>query len=290
MDNYIYFSMKSSELHKIAAGLNIEGGDPRLRLEKDHVEGSNFLWANLILVLDRPLVDGVIFEEIWNDNRYPLLENRIDELNEHHFMAAFLMILQYYVKNGHQMLNRSKDSKLKITVHLHQDPSRRELCNILDMHLRHLCKLMGGTPDQVELEYLTEDNAETFFVGTKTDYSKTDILVSLSQCAGFLPEYPPGTLHLADTFIPFSAASNVIDTTKEYKVDNDLMGRIDDILKSEFNSRSVGHVNSLYKSYNPKKSDDKARLLTKADFVETKILQVHGIWNPTNGDQLVTIK
>jgi len=283
--------IKASDVSKRFFGLNIEGGDPYLRLAKDH-EGSlkKFIWANLILVLDRPFVDHVVFEELWNDNRFALLEPRIDNLNEHHFMAAFLMIIRYYIMNAHDLLGKRDNEYIKITVHLHQDPSRIPLLDIINQYLDALHQT--DWPKVVLVEYLTDTDQIKYFQGTPTDYTQTDILISLSQCAGLSEDYLPGTLHIANRFVPFSISKGctVIEESKEYTVDNDLFTRLDDIIASTFNEESVWYVNKYYKSENPVKHNHQAHLFTKNDFPETVILQVDGIWNPKDPDELVKLE
>ena len=88
--------IKSSQLYQIAGGLNIEGGFP----SRD--AGPKIPWANLVLVLDRPLVDNVIFDDLIADVRnkkYPLLENGVLELDEPKFLTAYLAIMAYYMQN-----------------------------------------------------------------------------------------------------------------------------------------------------------------------------------------------
>jgi hypothetical protein len=273
--------IKVSTLDTIAFGLNIEGGDPYRRLQHD-CKDKPFIWANLILVLDRPLVDNVVFDEIWNDNRFPLLENRIDNLNEHHFMAAFLMIIQYYITHAHKLLNKKSNQNVKITIHLHQDPSRIPLCDIIN---KHLCMLMN-VPNNIELEYLTDT---PIYNKTTTNYAETDILISLSQCAGLSLEHIPGTLYVANKFIPYDVNTSMVNTLQKYRVVNDLVFRIGRMLKSEYNIKSVEYVNQNYKSNNPGKINNKAHVLTSNDFIDTTILQLDGLWNPKNKNELVLI-
>ena len=283
-----------STVHEIARGLNIEGGDPYMRMIKDHnhIGRNNFhtiVWANIIVVLDRPLVDGIVFEDIFNDNRYPLLENRIAELNEHHFMAAFLMIIQYYVQNATKILNKMEEENVKITIHLHQDPLRMELCNIIN---KHLCMLME-IPNNIEIEYLTDTPT---YSHTETDYSDTDILISLSQCAGLSPLSPPGSLFVSNTFIPYEVGSEMVPGNilldKKVIVPNDLKYRMSDILSSTFNLKSVDYVNNHYESFNHEKQNNKqhvARYFTQNDFNDTPILQVNALWNPVNKNEVVNV-
>ena len=281
--------MRTGDVSKNFFGLNIEGGDPYLRLASDHKQnGTNFLWANLILVLDRPFVDNIVFEKLWNDNRFVLLEPRIDNLNEHHFMAAFLMVIRYYLMNCHELLRKNNNDHVKITIHLHQDPSRRPLLHIIETYLKMMHSKDWSS--NVEIEYLTDTDSVKYFKGTSTNYANTDILISLSQCAGLSEEYIPGTLHIADTFVPFSNNCTIIEESKRYRVNNDLSIRIDDIIASHFNEESVQFINMNYKSENPIKEHHKANLFTKNDFPTSVILQVDGIWNPTDPNELIKVE
>jgi len=274
--------IKACELYRISDGLNIEGGDPYRRLKKDHATKSKFLWVNLIVVLDRPLIDNVLFEKIFNDNRFPLLENRIDNLNEHQFMAATLLIMQYYIHNCRELLHRRDSNPIKITVHVHQDPLRMELCKIIN---KHLC-MLTDIPDGVEIEYLTDTPT---YNKTVTNYADTDILISLSQCAGLSPIHESGALYISDTFVPFRTKGN-IHVNQQYKVKNDLIRRLGRILRSEFHLKTINYVNQHYRSYNPLKHNDKTKVLTKNDFIRTPILQVDGLWNPTDENQIILVE
>src|SRR6185312_16480063 len=95
--------LKVSEIYQLGGGLNIEGGYPLRDLKKKSI------WANIVVVLDRPLIDNIIFDDILANNKYPLLENALDDLNEHQFMAAYLLILAYYIENGRRLLNYPSD-------------------------------------------------------------------------------------------------------------------------------------------------------------------------------------
>lgn len=100
--------MNITELHKIAGGLNIEGGFPAIDLTQAAPQKK---WVNLVLILDRPLIDHIIFDDIIKNNKYPLLESAILEINEHQMLATYLMVINYYVA--------SIDKPAKITVHIH---------------------------------------------------------------------------------------------------------------------------------------------------------------------------
>jgi hypothetical protein len=277
MENKI---IKVTDLHIIGGGLNIEGGDP-YKILKDN-NNHNILWINTILVLDRPLVDNIIFEDLFNDTTYPILENRINEINEHHYMAVYLTILQYYIKNGKRLLGKKEDDTLKITVHFHQDVTCQPLIQQVVSHLNSIMKI----PVKIAIDYLTD---KPIFSQTAQSYKGTEILLSFSQCAGLEPLWKPGVILISDTFVPFSIDDSIVKITDEYKVVNDIMTRLLLILESEYNKKSVEYVNKFYKSYNPNKNVYEAKILTLDDFNVTKILQVDKLWNPTDKEEIVRL-
>lgn len=275
--------IQAFELDTIADCLNIEGGRPEKHM-RAQCKGK-FLWVNCSLDLDRPAVDGVNFTAVLNDPRgFPLLENVFDNLNEHHCLAAFLMIIQYYIVHAHQLLEKEDyNENVKITIHLHQDPSRYEWCEIIQKYLS-----TTERPKYIIIEYLT-DKLPTYFTEENSDYRETDILISLSQDAGLTPKYMPGTLHIFNTFIPFDAKTNIIYKKDEYTVNNDLFVRLDNILQSKYNQLAVSYVNENFKSHNPCKVNDKAHIFTRSDFIESICLEVKGIWEPENKHQEILI-
>lgn len=269
-------SLKITALDTLAGGLNIEGGLPCRKLESEN-DGPT-IWSNVILVLDRPLIDDIVFDEIFKDTTYPLLENRIEEINEHHFLAAYLMILQYYINNGKEILE--KDT-VNIIVHVHQNVQSIVLIDIM----RDLLIGLNGELDEVNIRWVTDTPD---FTTTNHSYKNIDILISLSQCAGLDLEYPPGCLLVSDTFIPYNIDTNTINLGETYTVENDLIDRLNDILLSEYNQLSVNYINAKYESFNPKKTFRASRLEMK-DFKRTSILQVDKLWNPTNKEELVAL-
>ena len=118
----------------------------------------------------------------------------------------------------------------------------------------------------------------------KQEY-KTDMVLSFSQCAGLDPQLEAGALIIPTTFIPFDCKT--VYPSKEYKMENVLAQDMAEILKSQYHDFVVKQM-SNYKSDNVKKLH-KPRALTMSDFHVSKILQVDGIWNPKNGDELVKV-
>ena len=293
------------ELHKIAGGLNIEGGFPARDLLKFNPKGK---WANLILVLDRPLIDNIVFDDIFANNAYPLLENAIDNLNEKHFLAAFLMIISYFLENGRSICDICETSKFSMMVHIHQDVKSITLVNLIESLIQKLfpidstlegatCSCKSGSRNcennfagsdimaNINLQYRT-DNGN--YLITDVNYEDYDLVLSLSQCAGIDEKYRPGDLLIADNFIPFNIDHQLINVKNSYQEKNILVDYLSDILASRYNSYWIGYLNENYTSSNPNKLHS-ASLLTPEMFYTTNILQVDKLWNPIDENEIVNV-
>jgi uncharacterized protein len=251
---------------KIAPGLNIEGYLPFEDLVTDNL---NTIWCNVIVVLDRPLIDNITIKQLFKDmstNNYPLLENTIDNLNENNYMATFLACIVHYIKHGKE---RVEKDNIKIRIHFHQDKHIVHLFKIFDELLVKLNLDMTG----IALEY-GHDNY--IYLQTNRKYD-CDILLSFSQCAGLVNEYLPGDILYANTFIPFDGKH--IDITKEKKVYNDFFNIKNDLE----DMREI--INTNYHSGNP----NKKHLCTDTDidFHECRILMVNDLWNPSEQLQYI---
>lgn len=264
--------IRVGDLYHIAGGLNIEGGFPLDDLKKTCGHSRRLIWANLVLVLDRPLVDNVIFDliiEAMRVNKYDLLEEAIDEINEYHFLIAFYMIFSYYLNNN---------ADANIVVHIHQNNESGPLIEIC----RRMCLTINP---EAKISFRSDDpNYQS--PATNRDYHDTDILISLSQCAGLDPKYEPGALLIPNRFIPYDIDSRTVFINQSYERQNDLQQNIDKIFQS--NSEGLDYVRSNYKSKNQKKNYSLS-LLKRDDFYITDILQVNKLWNPENSEELVTI-
>lgn len=277
-----------SELHNIAGGLNIEGGFPYNYLVRDNVD-EYVLWGNYVLVLDRPLIDNILFEELdkkMKENNYPLLENTIDEINEHQMFAIYLMTIGFYLEYGRRILRKTKTDGLHITVHIHQDTASNNLIDILKTLVYELCEFFNVDTYNTFIDYRTDN---PFFISTEHNYKGTDILLSFSQCAGLDPELKPGDMLIPTEFVPYNIKNKEVNVKNMYTIENDVNIRLDDILKSRYHIFSVDCVNRMYESKNKSKSEHKAKLLKLYDFIETPILQVDDLWNPSNKNELVSV-
>ena len=257
------------ELYSLAKGLDIEGGWPAQDL-------NNGKWINLVIVLDRPLIDHDLFDDIFANNKYPLLENAIEQLDESRMLVAYLTIIGYYIYNGRNMVGISTSDTLRITVHIHQDVTCQPLIDLLRSYVDDLFSM-----ESVTIDYCCDQK------WYKRRTYQTDILISLSQCAG-LSELEPGTLLVPDTFIPYDIKNRAVHITRQYFVNNDLIGKIKDILNSKYHELSMKYIQQHYISAN-KKKQHKARLLIEEDFHQTAMLQVAELWNPKNPEEEIHI-
>ncbi|XWV26537.1 hypothetical protein QJ857_gp0530 [Tupanvirus soda lake] len=274
--------MELEQLYQLAGGLNIEGGYPILDLLKTNPKGK---WINLILVLDRPLVDNVTFDELFLNNKYPLLENAIDNLNENHFLASYLMIVGYYIDNIHKICNKNETEYMNITIHLHQDIASIALLNLLKKYVDDMIKNNQLENKKININYLTDNKT---YVCSEHNYGNTDLLISLSQCAGLDPKLLPGSLIIPNKFVPYDIDTNTVYESLSYNVPNLLNQDLNSIIYSKFNSYSVKYINDNYTSANPNKKFF-AKNFSQNDFNFTNILQVNELWNPTNSKTLVNI-
>lgn len=279
--------LQVNQLNRISGGLNIEGGYPYAYLMRDNPL-KKVRWANIVLVLDRPLIDNVLFEDLdkkMKDNNYPLLENTVDEINEHQMFAMYLMILGYYLEHGKQLLNKNKNDDLIITVHMHQDIASAGLLITLSQMIDDLRKDFNFDVHNIKIDYRTDHYT---FISTNHNYQNTDILLSLSQCAGLDPCLKPGDMIVTNEFIPYDISQKTITMENKYEVSNDLMNRIQNILKSPYHEYSINYVNNNYVSKNKGKRHN-AYKMTDFDFNPTPILQVNALWNPINETEIVTV-
>ena len=269
------------DLYQIAGGLNIEGGYPGLYLNRDN-PGGGTIWANILLVLDRPLIDKILFEDLdrrMRENNYPLLENTIDEINEHQMFAIYLMLILYYKENGRRLLGKGEHESLNILIHIHQDVTSQNLIKILQ-------DLLNTIPPSGDATINFKTDQYTF-IYSKHDYKGVDILISLSQCAGLDPKLNPGDMIIPNLFIPYHIEESKVRIKDTYSIQNDLcLLKMNEILDSRFNLLATQCVNSHYQSANKTKNH---QAIEWKDFKQMPILQVDALWNPTEDNQLVNL-
>lgn len=271
-----------TELHRLATGLNIEGGDPGRDLRRT---GSHKKWVNLVVVLDRPLVDHRLFDEIAATNPYPLLENAIPELNEPRFMIASLMMIGYYLARGHDLLCLPAEQPLRVRIHVHQDVTCQPLLDLLKTYVDDLITAFELRGTHLTVEYQSD---QKWYTASSHTYDSIDLLISLSQCAGLDPQLEPGTLIVPTEFIPYDIIKRQIHVSQLYTVDNDVCHHLNSMLGSPYHEYAVKYVKTHYRSANPTKQHP-AKELTLAEFHLTPLLQVDRLWNPHDPQEQVTL-
>lgn len=249
-------------LHTIADGLNIEGGFPAQ-------DAGSAKWANLVVVLDEPIKSGVTFDELIagvRKERFPILENGVVELDEPKFLTAWTAIIVYYM-HIHK----------RITIHIHQFPEFTGIVNIVK-------SIVCDARQHYGLDTKVDIRTDNPFYSKQT--YDTDLLISLSQCAGLNPALVPGSLLIPTTFIPFDCKSVKISET--YSATNILTADINNILKSKYHEYAA-KIMRAYESANAQKKHV-PRALTESDFHrDSIILQTTAIWNPKDPNKIIAV-
>jgi len=157
---------------------------------------------------------------------------------------------------------------------------------IIKKHVDDLVIQFGfGT---VPINYLTDDLHYQNVQNTKIDYSNTDILISLSQCAGLDADIPAGILMIPADFVPYDIDNKTIELSSKYEVDNDLIDSFLDIMESVYKEYAIEYINKNYKSANLNKKNILAGIVPY-DFYCGTILQVNKLWNPTDKTEMLKI-
>jgi len=273
-----------SELYTLGGGLNIEGGSPYLDLKRT----SKCKWVNLVVVLNRPLIDNHLFNDILVNSKYPLLENCIENLNEKHMLASYIMIIGYYLEYSHSIVGLSDEDTLYICIHVHQDVTCQPLINMLRNYVDTIMTTFGFNErgdvlklHNVKIEYRTDNKWYS-----PQSYENINILISLSQCAGLEPTLNPGDFIIPTKFIPYDIEHKIVHKDRTYHVHNDLLKQLPKILQSKYHDYAI-HLIKHYVSKNRNKQHTVDEL---SEFYKTTILQVHTLWNPKDPHEMVCIK
>lgn len=290
-------SLASIEKVVGAKGLNIEGGSPH----RDLLETSRIAlprWVNLVTVLDCPLDPcGGNFEDLLKEDRdLPLLENRIHSINEPQLIYVYMTVILDCVLEQARQTSREPGKYGKIVVHIHQFRSfggrwiallKGLLNHFAEEHSREQLEGRSVSLDQV-IDWRSDQDTYADS-GTDRDYQGTLVLISLSQCAGLSPEYPPGSMFVPNEFIPFDLDQGVILGNQRYAVDNALTPELLlEILQSPLGMHVCNFVNQYYRSSSEAKKGDPAHIarVPEASPVHcVPLLQVSRIWNPTHAEK-----
>lgn len=272
--------MQLDQIYNLASGLNIEGGRPYHDLIKHSPDAK---WINLVLVLDTPLTDNINFNDIFSNNKYPLLENAIQKINEHQLLSIYLAIISYYFDNAKNIFPFQE--KIKIMIHLHQFPSCQPLIEIISQYLKMVTIDLSIEMTNIFYDFITDTPT---YQETLPDYEKVDILISLSQCAGLDENIPAGELIIPHIFIPYNITEKKIYSSKKYTASNILEQDILQIVNSKYFETSCRIINQNYKSANESKRDHLASI-ENINFHYKPLLQVQELWNPDNKKEIIEI-
>lgn len=295
-------NLRTSKLGKLGdydvVAANIEGGVPGYRFRvaggwkskamyKRYPEG---IWANLCVVLDRPLITGKTLDAVTSGSKaaeYALKESAIEEFNEQRVNLAYLLILKYYISFA----------PLKITCQIHRGSSAKHQIAVIK---KLLSESYGSRYYEVSENTVRVTNGLgvatiVFRNGYKIDdcdhYGDSDCVISLSMVCGLEYGLPSGSLLLPDKFIPMDFKvdasgkpyDHVLYETMKYSVTNDLVHKMRDVL-CEQSKKVVGLVNSI-PSKNPEKAHMTTEKLTYDDFhFGSTLAQIPSIWNPTDAE------
>ena len=257
------------DLKNVADGLNIEGGSVCNYL------GEGQLWANLCVVLDRPFADGMEWQEITALNSFPLKETSILSYNEAQVNLAYGLVLKYYLTHAHTLVNKSSGSTVKILVQVHRNTSGPHHLALLKQLLDVLVPIKNDG-----IEVIMSYGTRPELLAAEGKYKDADIVLSFSLVAGFNPDWPSGSLLLPQQHIPFSLKTLTLEMERKYLSKNHLHKVIGDVLNQQDESL-LNLINHNFQSINSEKQGLIAKTLTLENFKEATLLQVDGMFNPS---------
>jgi hypothetical protein len=283
-----------SQLKLFADGLNIEGGtiyDKYLRQEQ--------IWSNLCIVLDRPFEDGIEWQELTNTNTFPLKEAAILDYNEPQVNFTYATVMHYYITNAHRILDKPLNQVAKILIQVHRNTSGPRHIELLEELLCQCypdlkkVKQKNDTLSEYELfsYFFPNINVQIDYcygvapenLGEQGKYSEVDIVLSFSLVAGLHPDWKSGSLLIPDQYIPFYLKNTHLALDEKYFVENHLNQILCDLIKNQ-PDQILNTVNTYFYSLNPKKHH-LAKKITHEDFKNAVLLQVDGLFNPSQLSQ-----
>lgn len=288
-----------NQLKQVADGLNIEGGTiDHKYLRQDQI------WSNLCIVLDRPFEDGVEWQEITSSNTFPLKEAAILDYNEAQVNFTYATVMHYYITHAHQIARKPLNQTANILIQVHRNSSGPRHLELLEQLLIQCYPELKGIKQSgtASLKYelfsyaYPEINVQVNFcygtvpeeLGELGKYGEADIVLSFSLVAGLHSEWKSGSVLVPNQFIPFSLKTVVLALEEQYSVRNHLQQVVLDIINDQ-EEGVLKTINEHFCSFNPQKNRLKARNLTAEDFKHAILLQVDGLFNPSQLPVLFTL-
>src|SRR6202044_1925405 len=102
------------------------------------------------------------------------------------------------------------------------------------------------------------------------------------------PSWQSGSTLLPHRFVPFDIYTMRLTLPESYQVSNHLVHVLDEVLALQ-DEPLLFAINHCYASSNPVKATEQTARLTKDDFYEATLLQVNGLFNPSQLSKEVTI-
>lgn len=272
-------SMPLTEVWHYGDALNIEGGF----IFKRHLQREQ-IWANLCFVLDRPFFDGVELKEITQKNSYPLKEANILAFNEHKAALATALVLKYYITEGHHLAALSDGEQARVVVQVHRNSTGPAHLDFL----KKLFDLMGLKAEEISKtgkgqsltfpEYRVALELRSGVL--PVDFEDAHIIISISLAAGLHPDWESGTVLMPYQFTPFDIHNMAVIQPLSYEVKNHMIEALDAILAKQ-DQTLISQIKEGFASLNPAKMGELTTPLAKADFHKARLLQVNGLFNPT---------
>jgi hypothetical protein len=288
-------TLSLDQIHLVGDGLNIEGATIAQKYLKQ-----NQIWANLCVVLDRPFLDGIEYDEIAKNNCYSLKEVSLLEYNEKQVNLAYVTTLYHYITKAHEIVKKVKHEEVKIIIKVHR--SGPEQLDLLEKLLTKCYPELGGKKLEADgfckyelfIYNFPQHNVQAHFcfgnkpefLGELGKYNDKDIVLSFSLVAGFNPKLKAGSLLIPSSWIPLTLGNMELFVNKRYVVRNHLQESISEILMLQ-NERLLNAVNE-FSSENPQKKHI-ARKLALDDFKEATLVQADGMFNPSKHPKFLKV-
>ena len=278
-------SIELASLSKFADALNIEGG----RIPT-HSLKENQLWANICFILDRPLNGSSELSDLSRNNPYPLKEACIHEYNEVQINYCIMSVLDYYIRNIHEIAHTEDQTPPVITFHIHRNSSGKKQMEIVSGMLDLLY------PQRVKVKTTESKEWARYWIPSQNTtlsmrygynfedfehYEDSTLVISCSLAAGLNSEWPAGTILLPYKFIPLTLHPLDIDTNTEYTVRNHLVESLDAILEQQ-DLLFAKKIQEKFPSANPEKSQNRVAVIKESDFHPATLLEVDGLFNPSD--------
>jgi hypothetical protein len=281
-----------NHLKFVADGLNIEGGT----ISHKYLQPGQ-VWSNVCVILDRPFEDGVEWQELTNANIYPLKEASIHDYNEAQVNFGYATIMHYYITHVRQITDKSADQKATVLIQVHRNTSGPCHLELLEQLLCQcypdLAKIkLESNPSKSKYElfsyFFPDLNVQADFcygvhpenLGDLGKYEDKDVVLSFSLVAGLHPEWESGSLLVPQKCIPFYLKTAFLAIDRQYIVNNHLHQILNELIETQ-DKAVLKTINSQFCSLNPEKRSLEAVLFTLDDFKEATLLQVDGMFNPS---------